>query len=201
MHIPFYTALKWWAPGSLPTYLNQPQPKEAGERRRAEAGWPDWGRGARAGAAGWGAGSSPAHPCCCPVCVPRAGVSRDGQVQWGHTSVPVAALAYCSPLAQREPPVVACHAPGAQAFRRWHLWKIFTPCRLCDLFVFKQASASPRRDGLGKGRRGLTALSIFRKTCRVCTSAQAPWSSRPWLGPLLVSHEAWTQFTNRKCHF
>lgn len=41
MHIPFYTALKWWDPGSLPAYLNKPQWAGGGGRSGAEEGM--WG--------------------------------------------------------------------------------------------------------------------------------------------------------------
>lgn len=176
MHIPFYTALKWWAPGSLPTYLNQPLPKEAGERRRAEAGWPDWGRGVRARAAGSGAGSSAARPSCCPVCAPGAGVPRDAQVQSGHTSVPVAARAGTS-LAPR-----AARAACRRVSRARHsgfsalafMKDIYTLQALRLVCLQTGFCLSPRR-WVGKGRCGLTALAIFRKTCRVCTLMKAPW--------------------------
>lgn len=97
MHIPFYTALKWWAPGSLPTYLNQTLPKEARERKRAEGGDQSGGQWKQAEEMGKEQAALLPVPPATPCAHPGQGGCGDAQVQCTCTLVAAAVLAYCCP--------------------------------------------------------------------------------------------------------
>lgn len=131
-----------WLPANL--FKSAPARRSPGEEE-GRGGW-GWGggMGARgAGGGGWGEEQVVLLPI--PPAAPHPPSPAAGGVQGcpgamhGHLGG-CAAIPSSSPLPASRG--VNCLSscvtlPAPRLFQRWHLWKIFTPCRLYGLFAFK----------------------------------------------------------------